>query len=303
MRHLPTPKTQRFFWDKIGLPSVDEALRLLVKPSVARRLILIGCGLWSWLSSPALAVDTPPAKAPFRFRAMTYNIHHGEGTDGKVDLQRIADLIRQEQADLVALQEVDKGVRRTQQRDFPSELAALTGMTCVFSNNFPYQGGEYGNAVLSRFPVLSWTNTYYRMLRTNEQRGVLQVTARVADQPLVFMATHVDYRPDDVERRQNAEQLAEILDRYPGLTVIVGGDFNDVPNGRLHRKMKERWQDVWESIGTGEGFTIPSRRPTKRIDYLWINPRSPWVPRRAWVPTSNASDHLPVVVEFELLIP
>jgi endonuclease/exonuclease/phosphatase family metal-dependent hydrolase len=230
---------------------------------------------------------------------MTYNIHHGEGLDGKVDLSRIADLIRQEQADLVALQEMDKGVRRTQQRDFPSELAVLTGMTCVFSNNFHYQGGEYGNAVLSRFPVLSWTNTYYRMLRTNEQRGVLQVTVRVVSQPLVFMATHVDFRPDDVERRQNAEQLAEILDQYPGRTVIIGGDFNDVPDSRLHRKMKERWQDVWESIGTGEGFTIPSKQPTKRIDYLWITPGSPWVPRRAWVPTSNASDHLPVVVEFE----
>jgi endonuclease/exonuclease/phosphatase family metal-dependent hydrolase len=252
-----------------------------------------------WVASTSFAADAPQPKAPIRFRAMTYNIHHGEGTDGKIDLQRIADLIRQEQADLVALQEVDKGVRRTQQRDFPSELAALTGMSCVFSNNFSYQGGEYGNAVLSRFPVLGWTNTYYRMLRTNEQRGALQVKVLVANQPLVFMATHVDFRPDDAERRQNAQQLAEILDQYPGLPVMIGGDFNDVPDSRLHQAMKERWQDIWEKIGTGEGFTIPSEQPTKRIDYLWITPKSPWLPRRAWVPKSDASDHLPLVVEFE----
>src|SRR3954447_16208752 len=69
------------------------------------------------------------------FRAMTYNIHHGEGLDRKIDLVRIAELIKRERADIVALQEVDKGVERTGRRDLPQELASLTGMTCVFSNN------------------------------------------------------------------------------------------------------------------------------------------------------------------------
>jgi len=109
-------------------------------------------------------------EAPKTFRVMTYNIHHGEGLDGKVDLQRIADLIKREQADIVALQEVDKGVERTARRDCPGELAALTGMSCVFSNNYHYQGGEYGNAVLTRFPVKRWTNRHYEMLRPGEQR-------------------------------------------------------------------------------------------------------------------------------------
>src|SRR5512136_2750485 len=95
----------------------------------------------------------PKADSGLTFRVMSYNIHHGEGLDGKVDLQRIAELIKRERADLVGLQEVDKGTARTGRRDFPAELAALTGMTCVFSNNYPYQGGEYGNALLTRFPV------------------------------------------------------------------------------------------------------------------------------------------------------
>ena len=79
---------------------------------------------------------------PVRFRLMTYNLHHGEGMDGRVDLERIAEIIRREGADIVALQEVDRGVARTARRDLSGELAALTGMTCLFSNNFHFQGGS-----------------------------------------------------------------------------------------------------------------------------------------------------------------
>ena len=110
------------------------------------------------------------------FRVMTYNMHHGEGLDKRVDLQRIADLIKHEGADIVALQEVDKGTERTARRDFPAEFARLTGLTCVFSNNYTYQGGEYGNAVLTRFPVVQATNTHYVKVNETEQRGILQLT-------------------------------------------------------------------------------------------------------------------------------
>src|SRR5439155_12093386 len=132
---------------------------------------------------------TPKTEATKTFRVMTYNIHHGEGLDGKVDLLHISDVIKREQADIVALQEVDKGVARTARRDLPAELAALTGMTCVFSNNFHYQGGEYGNAVLTRFPIVRWTDAHYQMIRPGEQRGLLQLTLRVHGRELVFMNT------------------------------------------------------------------------------------------------------------------
>ena len=68
---------------------------------------------------------------------MTYNIHHGEGLDGRVDTARIAALIKQERADIVALQEVDKGVRRTALRDLTAELASLTGMASAVRDDPP----------------------------------------------------------------------------------------------------------------------------------------------------------------------
>jgi endonuclease/exonuclease/phosphatase family metal-dependent hydrolase len=238
--------------------------------------------------------------APRTFRVMTYNIHHGEGLDGKVDLVRIAELIKREGADVVALQEVDKGVERTARRDLPAEMAALTGMTCVFSNNFNYQGGEYGNAVLTRFPVKSWTNTHYKMLRPGEQRGILQLVLDVHGREVVFMNTHIDYRGDDSERWSNVGEIESLAAAYGDRPIILCGDFNDTPNSRVVRRIAERFDDAWVLSGEGDGFTIPVRKPAKRIDYIFISKRSGIVPLNAWVPYSEASDHLPVVTELQM---
>lgn len=242
----------------------------------------------------------PPAPAPdTTFRVMTYNIHHGEGLDGKVDLQRIADLIQREGADIVALQEVDKGTERTARRDLGAELAALTGMTCVFSNNFHYQGGEYGNAVLTRFPVKRWTNQHYQMLRPGEQRGILQLVLDLHGREVVFMNTHIDYRGDDAERWSNVGEI-EALVKQHGKPIILCGDFNDVPDSRVCRRLAETFDDTWVRAGEGDGLTIPADKPRKRIDYIWISRGAPFTPVKAWVPRSLASDHLPVVAEFQL---
>jgi endonuclease/exonuclease/phosphatase family metal-dependent hydrolase len=231
---------------------------------------------------------------------MTYNIHHGEGLDGKVDLERIARLIRQEGADIVALQEVDQGVARTARRDFPAELARLTGFTCVFSNNHAFEGGQYGNAILSRFPVKQWTNLHYRMLRTGEQRGLLQAVLEVSGRELAFLNTHIDHRSDDAERWFNVGEIEAVAKQYPGKPIILCGDFNDVPGSRVHRRISQTFDDAWAIVGEGEGFTSPAEAPRRRIDYVWFVRGGPFKPARAWVVSSDASDHRPVVVEFEI---
>lgn len=234
------------------------------------------------------------------FRVMTYNIHHGEGLDGKVDLQRIADLIKREQADIVALQEVDKGVKRTARRDCPVELAALTGLSCVFSNNYHFQGGEYGNAVLTRFPIKRWTNRHYKMLRPGEQRGLLQVVLEVHGRELVFLDSHLDPRGDDAERLFSAAELVEAVQPYRGQPVILCGDFNDVPDSRTCQKLAQEFTDTWKAVGAGGGFTIPAEKPRKRIDFIWTSKEPALEALKVWVPESEASDHLPVVAEFKL---
>jgi endonuclease/exonuclease/phosphatase family metal-dependent hydrolase len=218
--------------------------------------------------------------------------------DGRIDLERIAEVIRHEGADVVALQEVDRGVTRSGGRDLAAELAVLTGLTHVFSNNFSFQGGEYGNALLSRLPVKRWGNTHYRMLREGEQRGLLAAELEVPGQRLLVMSTHLDFRPDDAERLSNVGEIRAAARRYGEGTVIVCGDFNAVPGSPTHQAMKEDFEDVWESVGTGGGYTYSSAEPRRRIDYIFLRRQGNLVPVNAWVPGSTASDHLPLVVEF-----
>jgi endonuclease/exonuclease/phosphatase family metal-dependent hydrolase len=257
--------------------------------------LLLGVGL---LAGGCRTSSGPPIHRTLR--VMTYNIHHGEGLDGKVDLARIAELIKREQADIVALQEVDKGVARTARRDLAAELVALTGMTAVFSNNFHFQGGEYGNAVLTKFPVKHCTNRHYQMLRTGEQRGVLQLTLDVHGREVVFMNTHIDYRPDDAERWLNVGEIELLGRQYEGKPIILCGDFNDTPGSRIHARLAETFVDAWAEAGSGYGLTIPVLSPRKRIDYIWLSKDCGFRTVEIHVSNSEASDHLPVVAELEL---
>ena len=268
--------------------------RLPLALSVATLLLTI-------LLSGCARNSTSKAMPAASFRVMTYNIRHGEGLDGRVDLERIAQLIRQEGADIVALQEVERGSSRTGRRDMPAELARLTGMTCVFSNNFHFGGGDYGNAVLTRFPVKNWSNFHYPMLRPGEQRGLLQLELDVRGVGLVFLNTHADYNPkDDSERWAGLAEIEAVARRHAGKPAILCGDFNDTPASRTYQRLCKSYDDTWARVGRGDGFTVPAEAPTSRIDYLWISRGNSLKPLRAWVPQSDASDHRPVVAEFSL---
>jgi endonuclease/exonuclease/phosphatase family metal-dependent hydrolase len=227
---------------------------------------------------------------------MTWNIHHGEGTDGRLDLERIARRIREAQPDLVALQEVDRGVARTQGRDLPAELAALTGLSPAFHRNIEYQGGEYGNATLSRWPILSVTNHHYAMLREGEQRGLLEVVVKIGGRQLAFWNTHIDHRPDDAERVSNVREIRQFLMDSPH-DVVLAGDFNDLPDSRVHRGLREVFKDAWIEAGQGAGATFPGRSP-RRIDYIWIDQDAPIEVTTVRVIESDASDHWAVVAEL-----
>ena len=231
----------------------------------------------------------PPTGASLR--VMTWNIHHARGLDGTVDVARIAAEIRTASPDLVALQEVDRGVRRTSGIDIPAALAEQTGMQVAFGKNIDFQGGDYGNAVLTRLPILRGHNHHYRMLRAGEQRGLQQVRVAWHGCELEIWNTHIDYRPDDSERRSNA---TEILARQAAsdVPVILCGDFNDVPGSAVHSQLTTAFHDP---LAAHEGaWTYPADAPKKRIDWVLLTP--PWQFVESWVPETTASDHRGVVM-------
>jgi endonuclease/exonuclease/phosphatase family metal-dependent hydrolase len=236
--------------------------------------------------------------SPATLRVMTYNIRHARGMDDEVDVARIAAVINEAKADLVALQEVDRGVERTGRRDLPAELAQCTGMAALFEPNILFEGGDYGNAILTRWPILQNKNELLPAVGGGERKGAFQLVVDFAGTELLFVNTHLDHRSDDAERILGIDRIREIVSRYRDLPAIVCGDFNDLPQSRTHLKMKEQFLDSWEEVGRGEGFTFPSDHPARRIDYVWTSREGELTPQRARIQASHASDHLPLIVDF-----
>jgi endonuclease/exonuclease/phosphatase family metal-dependent hydrolase len=250
------------------------------------------------LTTMAVADDSTISRSTIRL--LTYNIHHGEGIDNQLDIGRIARLIVENKVDIACLQEVDRGATRTQKRDLPQELSLLTHMQCIFSNNYHFQGGEYGNAILTRYPIACWTNIYYPVIRPGEQRGLLVATLSINGKPLTLMNTHLDHRSDDIERLPSVDFIFKQLEVSPKNSTLVCGDFNDTPQSKTYEKMSLQFDDIWLKAGKGEGYTIPNPKVNKRIDYIWFLRSVPVVPVKAEVMPSLASDHLGVIADFQL---
>lgn len=157
-----------------------------------------------------LPVSASYSAEPTRLRVLSYNIHHAEGVDRKLDVERIASVILFVKPDIVALQEVDQKVKRTDSVDQPAELARLTEMNAVFGANIELQRGHYGNAVLSRFPITRHKNHLLPNIDDGGQRGVIEaeITMPQSSQSLL-LATHLDYRADERERLASAKFINE----------------------------------------------------------------------------------------------
>jgi endonuclease/exonuclease/phosphatase family metal-dependent hydrolase len=250
----------------------------------------------------ALLVSAAPRAAGrggVRLRVMTYNVHVGTGMDKKLDLARIAEVINRERPDLVALQEVDRGVERTGRVDQIKELSRLTKMDYAFAHNLNYQGGQYGVAVLSRTPILSIDHRRYQHLREAERRGFIRVEVEFGGRRIHFVNTHLDYQHADNRLFEARQMLAALPAR--GLPVIVAGDFNDEPKGSTYRLMLENFVDAWAAGGgAGGGLTYPADKPSKRIDYIFHGAGGGVSVKGARVVATLASDHLPLVAELEI---
>ena len=234
-------------------------------------------------------------------RVMTYNIHVGIGMDKKLDLQRIADVINKEKPDLVGLQEVDRGVQRTQRIDEIVELSKLTRMEYAFAFNLPYQGGQYGVAILSRFPIRATEHRLYKNLREAERRGFIRAEVKIEGRVVNFVTTHLDYQHDD-GRLFEAEQMPAFLSEVKGPLIVIG-DFNDTPAGDTYKLMRSLFYDAWELRAAEDGFSYPADKPAKRIDYIFTRRTDGIKTKRVWVVQTLASDHIPVVADLELRNP
>lgn len=279
-------------------------LRSIVRLLVAVLLIAVG-------------LSVADAQLPDEIRVVTYNIHHGEGVDGKFDLPRIADVLKSVSPDIVAVQEVDQGTARSGGVDQPAELARLTGMEVVFGRNIDYQGGGYGTAVLTKLPVKASASEkipsfYEGTAEHPEQRGVQVVELGPPGEPgIVFLCTHLDYRADDRERMASAELINRLAGKYGDRLMLLAGDLNATPESDVIHELENRWKiaggDAKPQVEDRPGraadngnanrlLTYPSGAPTKHIDYVLFRPADRWQVVEARVLDERvASDHRPML--------
>lgn len=238
-----------------------------------------------------------------RLRLLTYNIHHGEGVDGKLDLERIAGVIRSVNPDLVALQEVDRKVTRTKSVDQPAELSRLTRMHVAFGDNISLQGGHYGNAVLSRFPIRASRNHLLPRFDGGEQRGVLEVEldwpASSPDRSNVrVLATHLDHRSADRERVASVRAINDLTKTNPLQPGFLMGDLNAVPDSIPLKEFLPQWTRSNDQVMP----TVPVEKPTDQIDYILFRPTSRWrVVETRVLDEAVASDHRAFLAVVELM--
>lgn len=211
---------------------------------------------------------------------MTWNIHHGEGRDGRIDLARIAALLTSLEPDLIGLQELDRGRARSAGRDQAAELSELIGMELAFHPTIAAGGEEYGLAVASSAPL---TSTYEPLPGSpgGEPRGAVVA----ATHGISVLVTHMS-RSRGVRRAQ-AARLAELVGSAAPPVVLMG----DLNQGRWGLGALR----AAGMRGRGRRPTAPAVRPARQIDHVLAG-RGARVLTLTTVP-SDASDHLPLVAE------
>jgi endonuclease/exonuclease/phosphatase family metal-dependent hydrolase len=255
--------------------------RLLLRPALAA--IILGITF----AGVGVAAEQVSEAKP-QLRVLTYNIHHGEAMDGKFDYQRLCKVIADLKPDVVGLQEVDRKTQRSSGVDQAEILGQLTRMQHVFGQAMPFQGGGYGEAVLSRFPIEK-VETYPLPFRPGQEpRAALSIRIKPGNglPELIFVSTHLCHQSSET-RTWQAQQINQVFPAKTGPPIILVGDLNArVGSETMKELLAERWVDTMA--------------PQSRIDFVLTRKGDPWrVVEVKIVEELVVSDHKPVLVVLE----
>lgn len=304
-------------------------------------LLLLSAACQSQLASGGgaqadLAVSPVEPATPVVIRVLTYNIRHGEGRDRVLDLTRTAEAMKKAQADIIALQEVDRFTNRSGGVDQLAELMRLMGMNGEFGRAMAYDGGEYGVGVLSRWPIQSVENNLLPSSEYYEQRTSLTVRVRAGEQgpDFLFTSAHLSTSREVGDGLGQAVRLNELLVTSHGVSSILAGDFNAGPNSEVMRVLAAEWaiaappapqpaaaSSVAQASGSATQSATSATPPTPsgptgqagpgrgrgggpRNDYVLLRPAGHWrVVETTLMDDTGASDHRPVLSIVEWVGP
>lgn len=248
------------------------------------------------LSVALVLATAAPVAAQGTLRIAVYNVKHGEGMDGTIDLERVADVLRPLDADVITLQEIDRGVARTDGVDQATRLGTLLGMEAHFGDFMPYQGGEYGMAVLTRVPVVGVTNL--RLPDGEEPRTALEVRVAVGTEGRVVSVVGIHFYRTPEERLAQADSVARYFAEadHP---VVLAGDFNSQRGDRILRSLLASDWLVLDKQGGVD--TFPADAPAREIDFVMVRPAENFeVVEHRVIDERVASDHRPLLAVLRL---
>ncbi len=236
-----------------------------------------------------------------RLRVLCYNIHYGQGNDGVYDVERLAEVIKETRPDIVALQEVDVVVERSGKVHQARRLGELTGMAVRYGPTQHYQGGLYGNAVLTNLPILDvlinpLPYTEATPEKTTYPRAAIAVMMKNKNgKPFRFISTHFQHNVEE-DRVEQAKAINKLFaDEVPS---ILAGDMNAQPGSEPITILEKEWKHAGKEPLAP---TAPSKEPRSRIDYIFYRSDETFeVISESVVDEPMASDHCPVFAEFKI---
>lgn len=238
------------------------------------------------------------------FRVTTYNIHKCRGLDRRVRPKRIAEVLREIDADVVALQEVVGMDEAAREHNQVRAIADELGFDFRIGENRRLRGAAYGNAVLSRLPILADHN-HDLTWRMYEPRGCLEVTINLRGETQnKFQVFNVHLGTGFFERRHQAHRLLEVIagDSQPSSPRIILGDFNEWTHGLTTRLLSRHLNSAEPEPRLGRARTYPGVFPLLHLDHVYYNSflKLKSISAHRSRLALAASDHLPIVADFTL---
>ena len=233
-------------------------------------------------------------------KVLSFNILHGATTKGDLNLDVIAKVIIDANPDFVALQEVDYKTNRSKKYDLVTELGWRTKMSPLFARAMYYDGGEYGEGILSEYTFIRSRNVALPYTPGNEPRSALEITTVLpSGDTIVFIGTHLDHLENETDRVAQAKKINEAFssNKYP---TLLAGDLNAIPGSTPINILEKMWTPAYNIKMVMP--TFPSNNPKKKIDYVMYYPKNRWkILKTEVIQDSVASDHCAYLVTIELI--
>lgn len=233
-------------------------------------------------------------------KVLSFNIYHGETMKGDFNLDVIANVIKNTDPDFVALQEVDFKTIRAKNYDLATELGWRTKMIPLFAKSMDFDGGEYGNAILSKHSFIQTRNVSLPYEEGNEPKIAVEAVVKLpSGDQIAFISTHLNHLEDESDRINQVNEINKVFlkNKYP---TILAGDLNAEPGSRSIAILEKKWGNSHDK--NNPVFTYPSSKPEKTIDYVMFLPKEKWkVIKTEIIEDAVASDHCAYLATIELL--